>query len=253
MIKPTIVIVGPTASGKTGAAIELAEKIGGEIICADSRTIYRGMNVGTAKPSMKERKNIVHYGLDLVNPDERFTVFDWKKYAEQKIYEIKASGKYPIVVGGTGLYVDALVYNYQFNNDNKRDQVDRKQMAEGFLIYGIKWSGDVIRERIRLREQQMFDCEELISETKELARKFDWKIQPMRSNVYQFVWRMLKGEISKDEAIRLGVYDDYHLAKRQMTWFKRNAQIKWCRLKDLNEEIIKDIKSLEQKVYDVIK
>ena len=85
MIKPVIVIVGPTASGKTGAAIALAEEIGGEIICADSRTIYRGMDVGTAKPSMEERKNIVHFGLDLVDPDERFTVYDWKKYAVQKI------------------------------------------------------------------------------------------------------------------------------------------------------------------------
>ena len=85
MVKPVIVIVGPTASGKTGAAIALALEIDGEIICADSRTIYRGMDVGTAKPSMEERKNIVHFGLDLVDPDERFTVYEWKKYAEQKI------------------------------------------------------------------------------------------------------------------------------------------------------------------------
>ena len=140
MVKPVIVIVGPTASGKTGAAIALALEIDGEIICADSRTIYRGMDVGTAKPSMEERKNIVHFGLDLVDPDERFTVYEWKKYAEQKIYEIRMRGKYPIVVGGTGLYIDALIYDYQFNQERKSDQLDRKEIGEDFLFYGVQWS-----------------------------------------------------------------------------------------------------------------
>lgn len=245
MVKPVIVIVGPTASGKTGAAIALALEIDGEIICADSRTIYRGMDVGTAKPSMEERKNIVHFGLDLVDPDERFTVYEWKKYAEQKIYEIRTRGKYPIVVGGTGLYIDALIYDYQFNQERKSDQLDRRKIGEDFLVYGVQWSSEGIRERIKLREQQMFENEELVLETVKLAKRFDWSLQSMRSNIYQFVWRMLNKEITKEEAITLGVYDDYHLAKRQMTWFKRNTRIKWCRLKDLNAEIIKDLKSLE--------
>ena len=174
MKKPIIVIVGPTASGKTGVAIELAEKIGGEIICADSRTIYKSMDIGTAKPSIPEQKNIVHYGLDLVEPNERFTVYDWKKYAEQKIYEIRRLGKYPIIVGGTGLYVDALIYDYQFDQKHKSDQIDRNKMGDDFLVYGVKWTSEELRERIRLREQQMFDNEGLIAETKELAKKFDW-------------------------------------------------------------------------------
>jgi tRNA dimethylallyltransferase len=245
MKKPIIVIVGPTASGKTGVAIELAEKIGGEIICADSRTIYKSMDIGTAKPGVPEQKNVVHYGLDLVEPNERFTVYDWKKYAEQKIYEIRRLGKYPIIVGGTGLYIDALIYNYQFDQKHKSDQIDRNKMGDDFLVYGVKWTSEELRERIRLREQQMFDNEGLIAETKELVKKFDWNTQSMRSNIYQFVWRMLNKEITKEEAIRLGALDDYHLAKRQMTWFKRNHQIKWLRLKDLNEEIIKDIKLFE--------
>ena len=245
MIKPVIVIVGPTASGKTGAAIALAEEIGGEIICADSRTIYRGMDVGTAKPSMEERKNIVDFGVDLGDPDERFTVYDWKKYAEQKIYEIRKRGKFPIIVGGTGLYIDALIYDYQFDQGRKSEQLDRKEVVEGFWVYGVQWTNEEIRERIKLREQQMFENEELVLETVALAKRFDWGLQSMRSNIYQFVWRMLNKEITKDEAIALGVYDDYHLAKRQMTWFKRNKQIRWCRLKDLIAEIIKDVKSLE--------
>ena len=110
----TLIILGPTGSGKTGVSVKLAKKINGEIISADSRAIYKGMDVGTAKPSLEEREGIPHYGLDLVEPNERFTVADWKAYAESKIKDIKARGKVPIIVGGTGLYIDALVFDYHF-------------------------------------------------------------------------------------------------------------------------------------------
>ena len=95
----TVVILGPTGSGKTTLGVKLAQKLNGEIISADSRAIYRGMDLGTAKPSIEERQGIVHYGLDLVEPGERFTVADWKDYAESKIREIKARGRVPIIVG----------------------------------------------------------------------------------------------------------------------------------------------------------
>ncbi len=81
---PLIVIVGPTASGKTSLAVDLAKRFRGEIICADSRTIYKGMNIGTAKPDAAEQQGIPHWGLDLAEPGERFTAADFKKYAEQK-------------------------------------------------------------------------------------------------------------------------------------------------------------------------
>lgn len=238
--KPVIVIVGPTASGKTGAAVELAQKIGGEIIAADSRTIYKGMDIGTAKPSMKERGGIPHYGFDLVEPDERFTVFDWKKYAEDKIEKIKKKGKYPIVVGGTGLYIDALIFDYRFG-DHKIGAKDRKKMRPGYVVYGIKWNMRDLRGRILQREQKMFTNPELMSETVRLAEQFDWGLQSMRSNIYQFAWRVLKGEIETEEAITLGALDDYHLARRQMTWFKRNPEIKWCALREIVGVIIEDL------------
>ena len=218
--KPVIVIVGATASGKTGAAIDLAKRISGEIISADSRTIYKGMDIGTAKPTKDECKKIVHYGFDLVEPDERFTVYDWKKYAEEKINEIRSRGNYPIVVGGTGLYVDALIFDYQFG-ENKKDCKDRKKIIQ--------------------REQKMFENPELVQETKRLAQRYDWSLQSMRSNIYQFVWKMINGEISQGEAITLGALDDYHLAKRQMTWFKRNPEIKWCNLESVVDTIIEDL------------
>lgn len=235
-----IVIVGPTASGKTGAAIDLAKRISGEIISADSRTIYKGMDIGTAKPTKDEYKKIVHYGFDLVEPDERFTVYDWKKYAEGKIDEIRSRGNYPIVVGGTGLYVDALIFDYQFG-ENKKDCKDRKKMRDGYLVYGIKWGSEDLRTRIIQREQKMFENPELVQETKRLAHRYDWSLQSMRSNVYQFVWKMINGEISQGEAINLGALDDYHLAKRQMTWFKRNPEIKWCNLESVVDKIIENL------------
>ena len=238
--KPVIVIVGPTASGKTGAAIELAQKIDGEIIAADSRTIYKGMDIGTAKPNMKERGGILHYGFDLVEPDEHFTVFDWKKYAEDKIEEIKKKGKYPIVVGGTGLYIDSLIFNYRFG-EHKIGAKDRKKMRPGYMVYGIKWDMEDLRGRILQREQKMFTNPELMSETVRLAEQFDWDLQSMRSNIYQFAWRALKGEIETEEAITLGALDDYHLARRQITWFKRNPEIKWCTLREIVGVVIEDL------------
>ena len=130
---PLVVIVGPTASGKTAAAIEFAYKHNGEIICADSRTVYKGMEIGTAKPTAEERAKVPHWGIDLVHPNERFTVADFKTYAVQKIAEIQARGKVPVMVGGTGLYVDAVVLDYQFGphaDENRRKELERKTLQE---------------------------------------------------------------------------------------------------------------------------
>lgn len=111
---PLVVIVGPTASGKTSLAIDIAKKINGEIICADSRSIYKGADIGTAKPSLEEQKIIPHWGLDLVEPGEYFSAADFKKYANQKIIEIRSRGRTPLLVGGTGLYIDSVLFNYKF-------------------------------------------------------------------------------------------------------------------------------------------
>ena len=121
---PLVVIAGPTASGKTALAIELAEKFGGEIICADSRTIYKYMDIGTAKPSAEDRARVPHHGIDLVEPGEDFSAADFKFYALGMIADIRARGKVPFLVGGTGLYIDAVVYDYQFGP--KADPVQRE-------------------------------------------------------------------------------------------------------------------------------
>ncbi len=109
-----ITIVGPTASGKTDLALSLAEQFGGEIICADSRTVYRGLDIGTAKPSAQEQARVPHHLLDVVDPGETLSVAAFKALAEATLIEIAARGHVPMLVGGSGLYVDAVLFDYQF-------------------------------------------------------------------------------------------------------------------------------------------
>ena len=111
---PVICIVGPTATGKTDLAIRLAQRFGGEIICADSRTVYRGMDIGTAKPTDEEKAAVPHHLLDLVEPDQTLGAAEFKKLAEIAIADISARGRVPFLVGGSGLYVDAVVFDYKF-------------------------------------------------------------------------------------------------------------------------------------------
>lgn len=113
---PLIVVAGETASGKTALAIELAKQFNGEIIAADSRTIYKGMDIGTAKPTESERAAVPHHLLDITEPDRPLTVAEYTKLANQAIREIASRGKIPFLVGGAGLYIDAVIYGFTFLN-----------------------------------------------------------------------------------------------------------------------------------------
>ena len=129
-MKPkVVVIVGPTASGKTSLSIELAKKIDGEIISADSMQIYKDMDIGTAKVTKEEAQGIKHYLVDCVSPDERYTVSDFKKDSENAIEEILKKEKTPIVVGGTGLYVNSLIYGIEYQ-DMKFDEKYRDELMQ---------------------------------------------------------------------------------------------------------------------------
>lgn len=244
----TIVILGPTGSGKTGVAIKIAKAIGGEIISADSRAIYKSMDIGTAKPTTEEMDSVPHYGLDLVEPGERYTVADWKAYAEAKITDIKARNKVPIIVGGTGLYIDSLIYNYHFKGPTgakigdfeQKSCSDRTEVKDGFLVIGIKWSTDSLRERLRQRIDIMFSPA-LYEETKALVKKYGWDSQAMKSNIYEYVWKYLNHELTSSEAKEQSFYRDWHLAKRQMTWFKRNPEIIWLELEKVYPYVLKYI------------
>lgn len=111
-----VVILGQTATGKTALAMEVARKHNGAIICADSRTIYKGMDIGTAKPSQNEQKAIQHYLIDVVEPNQSFSVVEFKTLCQKYIAKIRQEGRLPIIVGGSGLYLDALLYDYKFRS-----------------------------------------------------------------------------------------------------------------------------------------
>lgn len=136
MDKPKVIVIcGPTASGKTSLGIKLANRINGEIISCDSMQIYIDMDIGTAKPTLEERKAAKHYLVDFVSPDRRYSVADYKKDAEETIEKIISEGKTPIIVGGTGLYLNSLVYGIEYPNietDLKyREELENRVLAEG--------------------------------------------------------------------------------------------------------------------------
>ena len=136
MKKKVIVIGGPTATGKTALSIELAKQVDGEIISADSMLIYKGMDIGTAKPTIEEREGIAHYMIDVIEPNQRFSVADYKKGAIKAIEEILKKGKVPIIVGGTGLYIDTLIYGIDYP-DIEIDLEYRKKLEERIEKEGL--------------------------------------------------------------------------------------------------------------------
>lgn len=278
--KPLIVIVGPTASGKTAAAIKIAERYNGEIICADSRTIYRGMDVGTAKPTPEERARVPHHGLDLVDPGQKFSVADFQQYTSRTIDEIRSRGNMPIIVGGSGLYVDAVVfdfalggkvssterikfermsldelYKYCDNNNielpentlNKRYVIRsiergglkptrRSKPIDNCLIIGIATDITELRDRIELRSEQLFD-NGVVKEAKMLGEKYGWDNEAMTGNIYPLIREYLAGSATEDWVREHFATLDWRLAKRQMTWFRRNPYIEWCTREDVVEYV----------------
>ena len=132
-----IVICGPTASGKTALSIALAKKINGEIVSCDSMQIYKDMDIGTAKPTIEEMQGIKHYLIGYVSPEQRYSVAYYKKDAKKAIKEILEKGKIPIVVGGTGLYIDSLIYEIEYQ-DIKLDEKYRKQLEDEVKEKGLE-------------------------------------------------------------------------------------------------------------------
>ncbi|HET8991745.1 MAG TPA: hypothetical protein VFN31_01790, partial [Candidatus Saccharimonadales bacterium] len=137
MAGPLVAIVGETGSGKSELAIKIAKDYGGEIVCADAWTIRKGMDIGTAKPSIDDQKAVPHHLLDLVSPDQSFSVAQFQKQANVVIRSIHKRHKIPILVGGSGLYVDSVLYDYSFlTTDSKysRDELNNKELVELKLI-----------------------------------------------------------------------------------------------------------------------
>ncbi len=157
--KTVIVIVGPTASGKTGLGVEIAKELNGEIISADSMQIYKEMDIATAKPTVEEMDGVVHHLIDFLDPSETFSVAKFKELAIQKIDEIQKKGKTAIIVGGTGLYVDAVVNNtvfYDYEKTDIRTQLEEKAEKEGIesLFETLKEIDPTCCEKLNLNDRK---------------------------------------------------------------------------------------------------
>jgi tRNA dimethylallyltransferase len=276
---PLIVIVGPTASGKSNLAMQLAQAYDGEIICADSRTVYEHMDIGTAKPTKEDQALVPHWGLDIVKPGEVFTAADFKKYALQKVEEIRARGHVPFIVGGTGLYVDGVIFDYQFaepgleqrkyletlsldelkihcannniklpENENNRRYVIRaieqksinnkrlSRLIDNTVVVGITTERTELRRRIAHRAEHLFE-NGMVEEAILLGKKYGWDNEAMTGNIYKLVRQYVAGELTLDELKRKNTTADWRLAKRQLTWFKRNPYIEWFNLEDAQNYI----------------
>jgi tRNA dimethylallyltransferase len=286
---PLIVIVGPTASGKTSLAINLAEIYGGEIICADSRTVYKDMDIGTAKPSYEDCQRVPHWGIDLVYPYEYFSAAEFKQYSLKKIEDIRSRNKIPFLVGGTGLYIDAIVFDYKFGNkidvkkrtllekltieelweycsknnielpdnyNNKRYVIrcieqgginnNRKvEINNNIIVVGISTDRDNLRKRIKDRIEQFFD-NNVVEEARILGKIYGWDNRAMSGNIYPILHKYIDNEINIEEAKVEIFYRDWHLAKRQMTWFRRNKNIEWLELNQVPSYIYSRMASLSK-------
>lgn len=270
---PLVVIVGPTASGKTALSIQIAERYNGEIICADSRTIYKGMDIGTAKPSREDQGRVPHWGIDLVEPGNYFSVADFKQYALRKIDEIRSRGHIPFLVGGTGLYVDSIIFDYSFGlkaDDKLREQLNtwsleelydychinniklpenkknkryviraieqgnyikkrRAQLINNCVVVGISTDRVILRRRIEDRARMLFH-DGVVQEATLLGKQYGWDNEAMKGNVYRLVHLYLRGEETLSSIREKFTTLDWRLAKRQLTWLRRNQYIQWYNL-----------------------
>lgn len=267
-MKPTvIVILGPTASGKSAYAIELAKKYSGEVISADSRQIYKGLDIGTGKVTKEEMQGIPHHLLDIKNPDEEYSATEWKQDAETAIEDILKRKKLPIICGGTGYYIDALVYdkvfpdapelpelehlsieelvkklpsNLDLDYKNKRKVIRAIELIAHYgtippIIYNetkytfvlIGIDREDLRERIEKRFHDRMEAG-MINEARLLhANGLSYERMDQLGLEYRYLAQYLKKEITKDELLKILPTKIWQYARRQRTWFRRDKNIRW--------------------------
>ena len=260
-------ICGPTASGKSDLAMRVANAYNGEIICADSQTVRRGMDIGTAKPSKEDQEAVPHHLLDIIDPYDPFTVSDFKTRAEQSIQAIISRGKLPIIVGGTGLYIDALLYNFSFRRTTStysRTELEAMSVTKlqeiiedndyimpennenpRHLIRAIESEGQV-PEKESLREGAIVigldpGKEELEARIEArvnamlqagLLDEFDELVEAygMPEDGFTAVeYRIIHEnyDLSVDEIKQKIIIGDRQYAKKQRSWLRRNKDIEW--------------------------
>lgn len=143
--KPLIIISGATGVGKSQLAVMLAQKIGGEIISADSMQVYRGFDIGTAKITKEEMQGIPHHLIDILEPDDEFNIFSFKQLTQQLINEITARGHIPVITGGTGFYIQSVIYDIAFEDETDNKSI-RSKLEEMAALNGPKFMHDMLKE-----------------------------------------------------------------------------------------------------------
>lgn len=287
--QPLLVICGPTASGKSALAMKIARECNGEIICADSRTVYKGMDIGTAKPSQVDQRSVKHHLLDVVEPGERFTAHDFQAQAQAAIQAIRARDKLPILVGGTGLYLDSIIFNYSFpktstafrqklnaqsveelreycyknniilpkNEYNKRHLVTAierhntppqrsRQPIDNSIIVGVTTNKADLEKRIVTRTEYIFS-HGVVTEATKLGKMYGWDNEAMTANIYPIMHKLINNELTIEEAKQQSTILDRQLAKRQLTWLKRNEYINWLSLQEVETFLFNTLAKAKQK------
>jgi tRNA dimethylallyltransferase len=282
---PLIVLAGPTASGKTTLALHLAERFNGEIVSCDSVAVYRGMEIGTAKPTLSERAQVPHHLIDILTPDQPCTAGDWSRLAREAIAGITGRGRLPIVAGGTGLYLRALLDGLfpapqrdEALRDKLRARAKQRSPAHlhrilarvdpaaaerihandtpkviraievtlaarapitqqweqprdaltGYRVLrlGLNPPRDELYARINRRATEMFD-RGLVEETTQLVERYGFACRAFSSLGYVQAVAVLRGDMTRDEAVADCAQGHRNYAKRQLTWFRKDTQIHW--------------------------
>lgn len=283
---PLVAVVGPTASGKSALALSLAKAFEGEIVAADSWTVRQELEIGTAKPTEQERAAVPHHMLDVVPPCADYTAVLFQRQAQAAITDITSRGKVPILVGGTGLYIDSVLYDYTFSPpgpieerqrlnelsiadllaEAAKRQLDTSQIdvrnkrriirlieTNGYrpskqplraqtCILGLRISKEVLHERIAARVDQMLTAG-LEREVLHLSQKYSWDCEGLKGIGYIEWQDYFVGKKTLEQTRQQIITNTKHLAKRQQTWFKRNADIVW----------IDDITAAKQQLYTFLK
>lgn len=231
------VIIGPTGVGKTKLSIMLAKKINAEIINADSMQIYKELNIGVAKITEKEKENIPHHMFDIVSVNDDYSVFNYQQMGRTLIEKLQKENKNIIIVGGTGLYIKALLYDYTFDNKENKN----KKLYD-FKIIGLTRDRKILYENINKRVDIMFD----MGLEQEVRTLYDKKIntRALKTAIgYKELYDYFDGKITKEEGIEKIKQSSRRYAKRQYTFFNNQFEdIKWYDIDNISfEDIVKDI------------
>lgn len=233
--KGLLVVLGPTASGKTGLSVELAHWVKSElsqeveIISVDSRQVYKGCDISSAKISEEEMEGVTHHGIDMVELETEYSVYDWQQYCMKLINEIHARGNMPMLAGGTMLWLDAVTQNYDFDEKGIKSG-RRKEPLWPCLKLGLRWPREVLYERINQRAVQQFESG-LIGETVQVLKDHPGITKTAFTSFgYQEVEAYLKGLVTYAEALNKNQQRNRNYAKKQLTWWRGREDVVWLDL-----------------------